>query len=376
MGLHTLMLVSNPVTYDPRVRAEARSLIEHGYRVTVLGWDGAGQAPPEEVIDGARVLRLSNTRYMRLLPYDLLRLRPWWRAAYRRATKLHQEDPFDVMHCHDLDTLPVGVRWKLATGSPLLYDAHEIWGYMVAKDLPSSVASYFLWKEKRLVRHTDQIVTVSEPVKAYFEGIASSPMTVVLNAKPVQATEYQPPDNPVFTVLYIGALNRTRFVLESVEAVATLEGVRLLVGGIGKAPYVASLEARSREIENVEFLGRVPHEDVLPLTSRADAVLAMFDPNDKLTRLGLPNKLFEAMATGRPILVSRDTYLAKFITREGVGLAVEHSKEGVREGLKRLRDDADLRETLGRQALKRAVEEFSWERQQERLLDVYESTVP
>ncbi len=58
-----------------------------------------------------------------------------------------------------------------------------------------------------------------------------------------------------------------------------------------------------------------------------------------------------------------------------MSLAVEHSKEGVREGL-RLRDDEDLRETLGHQAVKRAVEEFSWEREQERLLGVYKSVVP
>lgn len=369
------MIVSNPVTYDPRVTIEAETLSERGYAVTVLGWDREATFPSEEE-DGFRVVRLRNTAYMRLLPRDLLRLRPWWRLAAREARRLHRDTPFAVVHCHDLDTLPSGVGLRRALGVPLIYDAHEIWGYMLARDVPDAIANHFLRKERRLLKSVDAVLTVSAPMRRYYEAVTPAPVTLVLNAKRLPSTSYVPPDNPTFTAVCIGRLNTARFVLELMEVAEELQGVHLVLAGFGEPGYIQAVKARSRQATHVEFRGVIPRADVIPTTQAADAVVCLTNPADRNNAIGVSNKLFEAMAAGRPILASRDTYQAKFINREGVGLAVEHSKEGVREGLTRLRDDANLRETLGRQALKRAVEEFSWERQQERLLTVYESTVP
>lgn len=372
--MHVLMIVSNPVTYDPRVRSEAESLVKHGHHVTVLGWDRESQFVLEEKKNGVEITRLRNTAYMNMLPFDLLRLKPWWRMAYGNALKLHRRDPFHVVHCHDLDTLPTGVWLKRKLGVPLIYDAHEIWGYMVSRSLPSFLANYYLREERRLVKQVDSVITVNEPLKDYFEQITSVPVTIVMNAKPVMSTTYVAPRNDAFTVVYIGTLNDSRFVKDLVDAVHGLTNVRLVIGGIGKPTYVASLAEKCRAAPNANFLGKVPQEDVLPSTSKADAVLSMFDPKDKLTRIGLPNKVFEAMACGRPTLVSKGTYLAEFTEKHGVGLAVEYSVKGVREGIRILRDDQRLCETLGRIALEKAVKRFNWEAEEGRLLAVYDGT--
>ncbi|MFQ5885077.1 MAG: glycosyltransferase, partial [Thermoplasmata archaeon] len=277
-----------------------------------------------------------------------------------------------VVHCHDLDTLPTGVWLKRNLGVPLIYDAHEIWGYMVSRDLPEFLVSHYLRKEKRLVKHVDAVITVNERLKEYFEEITSVPITVVMNAKHAVTTKYVAPRNEAFMVLYVGTLNNSRFLEEIVDAVDGLDGVELAIGGIGKPAYVTELRERCRRAQNVEFLGVVPQEEVLRLTLKVNAVVSLFDPKDPLTRIGLPNKVFESMACGRPIIVSRDTYLAEFTEKHGIGLAVEHSIGGVREGIRRLRDDPRLCETLGKRGLERALGEFNWDRQKERLVGVYE----
>lgn len=364
------MIVSNPVRYDPRVTREAQALTRQGHRVTVLGWDRESSMPETEE-DGVTVVRLRNTTYMRLLRFDLLRLRPWWRLAYRRGVELSREAPFDVVHCHDLDTLPTGVRLKRSWGVPLVYDAHEIWGFMLAQDLPEIVADHFLRKEERLLRQVDAIITVGEPLRRYFERRAAAPVTVVLNAKPVVSENYVPPGNDSLTVLYIGTLKEDRFVEELVSVVGGLPGVRLVTAGIGKPNYVGRLRERAASLENVEFLGRVSQGEVLPLTLQADVIICMADPKNKNSSVGLANKLFEAMASGRPIVVSEGTYQAQFVREHGVGIAVEHSREGMREGLVRLRDDPQLRLALGKRALQKALDEFNWARQERRLMGVY-----
>ena len=366
-----LMVLSNGFTRDPRVANEAESLARNGYEVTVLCWDRNGTLPPEETQNGIRVVRLRNTAWMRLLPYDLFRLRPFWRFALRRALGLHASTPFAAIHCHDLDTLPVGTFFKARTGLPLIYDAHEIWGYLMAQELPGDWGGYYLWKERRLLRSVDRVITVNEPLRAYFEGVTEAPVTIVMNAKPVITTSYVPPRDDLFRVIYIGTLNNSRFVRETVQAVHDLKGTELTLGGIGKPAYVGALQRDCREAPNAEFLGRIPQEEVIPWTQKADAVLCLTDPSDRNSSIALANKQFEAMVCGRPIIVSKGTYLAEFTERHSVGLAVEHSIGGVREGLRRLRDDPRLRETLGRHGLEKALGEFNWTRQEQKLLGVY-----
>ncbi len=370
--VHVLMVVSNPVKFDPRVLNEAKSLVGHGHQVTVIGWDRENEFPLSERTDGVQVLRVRNTPWMRLLPWDLLRLRPWWRLAYRQALAVHREARIDVVHCHDLDTLPTGVWLKRRLGVPLVYDAHEIWGYMVAGDLPAFVANHFLRKERRVLRHVDALILVSEPQKAYFEPLTQAPTTLVLNAKPLVTQEYIPPNNETFTLVSIGTLNEARFLLELVEIVAGLEGTKLVLAGIGKPAYVRQLEERSAASPNVTFLGRLPAEEVLPRTLAADAVVCLTDPADPNNSIATANKQFEAMVTGRPILVSKGTNLEKLTERLGVGLGVGHTREGVRAGIVRLRDNPEERVAMGRKGLAAALEEYNWTRQEQALLGVYE----
>ena len=158
-----------------------------------------------------------------------------------------------------------------------------------------------------------------------------------------------------------------------VRAANALPGVRCLIGGIGRPDYVAMLKEECSKTSNVTFLGRVPFEDVIPMTMKADAVFCMFDPANRNNRIGMPNKLFEAMICGRPIMCTKGIYSGEVTEQEEVGLAVEYNEQALKEALVRLRDDPALRERLGQNGLAAAMREYNWEKQEERLLKLYES---
>ncbi|HTD81152.1 MAG TPA: glycosyltransferase, partial [Thermoplasmata archaeon] len=136
--MRILMFVSNDVVHDPRVLKEARALIAAGHDVTAIGWDRAGSLPGTEERAGLEIHRVRTSGSMRLLWKDLFRNPVWWRRAVHIARGL----PFDAIHCHDLDTLPIGDRLKELTGRPLVYDAHEVFGYMIEADVPKVVVDY------------------------------------------------------------------------------------------------------------------------------------------------------------------------------------------------------------------------------------------
>jgi len=131
-----LMTLANPFTHDPRVYDEAHSLVKAGHEVTVLAWNRYGDNIKNEKINGIDIHRVNNSKLMDSIPYPLFILQLWWNKGYKESLKLYEKYPFDVVHCHDFSSLPIGVKLKKKLGIKLVYDAHEIWGYMVAKTLP------------------------------------------------------------------------------------------------------------------------------------------------------------------------------------------------------------------------------------------------
>jgi glycosyltransferase involved in cell wall biosynthesis len=373
--MKVVMFLSNAFTHDPRVYNEALSLVKAGYKVTVIAWDVEKQNPPEQNWDGIDVIR-PRTRYLpirRYLPlsWTLNRIL-WQRHAYRQALILNEERRLDIIHCHDLDTLGIGIKLKAKFKIPLIYDAHEIYGYMKTRTLPQRIAAIFLWLEERWVRRVDRIINVGEAQKAYFESITDKPISVIMNCKPLQSIEYVPPSSEGdFTVLYIGGLHEPRGILMLVHAVKELAGVSCLIGGIGGPKYIETLKQECSRTSNVTFLGRVPLQEVIPMTQKADVVFCMFDPRDPNSLIGTPNKLFEAMVCGRPIICTKGTYSGEITEQEEVGLAVDYSEHALKDAIIKLRDNPGLREKLGRNALELAITKYNWEKQEEKLLQLY-----
>jgi glycosyltransferase involved in cell wall biosynthesis len=89
-------------------------------------------------------------------------------------------------------------------------------------------------------------------------------------------------------------------------------------------------------------------------------------------RIGAPNKLFEAMAAGKPVIVSRGTFMSEVVEREKCGMSVTYgSAEELLGALQKLRDDPDLRESLGANGLRAAREKYNWSVMKQRLLKLY-----
>lgn len=376
--MNVLMFVANPFTNDPRVYGEATSLIKAGYEVTVVAWDSKRENPPRQTWDGIDIVRVRT----RLSPkygaaswlWNGFNMLLWQRQAYRRALLLNKGLCFDVIHCHDFDTLAIGIMLKRKLKIPLIYDAHEIYGYMMARTFPLRVASIFLWLEKRLVTKTDRIINVHEAQKRYFSTITDRPISIIMNCKPLQSMEYQPADNEGnFTVLYIGVLYKGRATPMLVQAVKRLPGVHCIIGGIGHPDYVQALKEECSRISNVTFLGRVPLDEVMPMTRKSDCVFLMLDPADLNNSIGLGNKQFEAMVCGRPIICAKGTYSGELTEREEVGLAVEYTEEALKQAIIKLRDNPGLREKLGRNALEAAIAKYNWQKEEVKLLELYKS---
>jgi len=366
-----LMILSTPYMVDPRVSKEATSLVEAGHEVQVIEWDRKKDYPTENVAENVNLFRIHNKGLMNILPHDLLRNPFWWYKAYKKGKELHRSGfHFDAVHCHNLDTLLTGVLLKKKFGIKLIYDAHEIFGYMIAREMPSFIVWIAFQLEKQLLRFVDHIITVNEPLLEYFKSISTKPITIIMNCKELVSTEYIPPKTQEFTLIYIGVLHTSRMFPELIDIIGTIHNVILIIAG-KKENLFEEVQQRSKKYPNIKFLGPIPYTEVIPKTLAADAVICIISPQDPNNKIGLANKQFEAMVCGRPIICTKDTYAGHLIEKLSCGLLVDYTKESIREAIVTLRDNPKLCEQLGKNAFTAAQTQYNWGKEKEKLVAIY-----
>ena len=365
-----LMILSNPIITDERPYKEAKTLIEAGNSVTVIIWDRRHEYKSEDVFEGIKLVRIHNKSLMRVLPNDFIRHPLWWRTAYKKGLELRKNGfKFDVVHCHDLDTLYAGVKLKKKTGCKLVYDAHEIFGLT---DMPKIACKAAFLMEKILIKNTDHVIAAYNPIKGYIDSITKNPSTIILNCKDIILDEYKSSNNKIFTICYIGGLVKSRMFPDLVDIIGDIDNVKFVVAGMKSGLY-KEVKERCKKYKNCEFLGQIPAKEVISKTLESNAVICMFDPKEKAHQIGLPNKLFEAMVTGRPIIVTKNVYYSiEFVNAEKMGLSISNEKEEVKNAIITLRDNPELCETFGKNGIKAAKEKYNWETQKKKLLKIYE----
>jgi glycosyltransferase involved in cell wall biosynthesis len=371
--MNILMTLANPFTHDHRVYNEAKSLVDAGHNVTILAWDKTGKHPEKETKDGISIVRSYNSGFMDFLPYDIFCLHWWWRKGCKDAVKLFEETLFDVIHCHDLSSLPIGVKLKKKFDVKLVYDAHEIWGFMVKKDL-------FWWKyyvglEKNIIHWIDALILAEDSYKDYFNLFTDKKMVSILNCKPLQMTDYKASHNSVFTLLYIGTISPPRFLVELAEVTGGIENVRCIIAGGGKKEYLDKVKSTCDSFKNVDFIGKVSPEDVIPKTMQSDVIVCMIDPSNFNNKIATANKQFEAMVCGRPIICTKGTRSGEITKQYDCGLVIEYSEDDLRKAIIKLRDSPELREKLGKNGLQAAIHKYNWGNQEKKLLNVYKNLV-
>lgn len=368
------MLLSKEFSNDSRVNKEAKTLVDSGHEITVVMWDRHGKNLIEEIINKVKVIRIRNNLLMRVLFNDLIRNPFWWRVLYKKCLELFKTKKFcfDVVHCHDLDTLPVGVLLKKKLNVKLVYDAHEIFGYMVLRDQIKIVSSFAFLLEKKLLRFINYLIVAETNYLQYFKKLYHGKITTVLNCEKLLSDEYHSPKNDVFTLVYIGVLNKSRFFPNLIHVIGGIKGVKLVIAG-KKENMFEEVQNLSKQFSNILFLGQIPYSEVLNWTLLGDVILCMINPGDINNKIATANKQFEAMVCGRPIICTKGTRSGDVTNQENCGLVIDYTNEALEEAVKKLRDSPDLCESLGRNALKAAINTYNWKNEEEKLLNLYKN---
>lgn len=380
-GATVLMLLSNTYDPDPRVRNEALTLLEMGCRVRLLAWDRDAKDPAFQNMEGVEVERVQlRSRHGRGTTQIFFYAALYWQML-RRGWKTE----FDVVHSHDLDTLPLGFLLGKGRRKPIVYDSHESFMDMLAGYVNPLVCRVLVGLENFMLRRVDLLITVGEKLRKAFVARGARRTAVVGNWKELaeyRRTEQQNqelrkrlgvPEGAVL-ITCITQLLKNRMIEEFVEAARPFPDVYVMLAGRG------SMEGQIREwaAENrrVLFPGFLHASEVPAYTCASDAVYCGFDPVNGNAQYAAPNKLYEALAAGKPLISPDIGEIGDVVRRFACGVVTPDCSVGaLREAIEQMRD-RQARTEWTENARRLGQTEMNWRKGREVLFAEYSRLTP
>jgi len=400
------LIVSSDVITDSRVMRHARTLGRRGHDVIVLGPKSKETVSKEEMRyfkivrvklrAHERLQRFANSiknRHARIgeMKRGIAAIHatshvPLLRRLFRRSSDIailvsHFLDmniriakacrslDADVYTSNNLDVLLAGVIASSGEkGKYLVYDAHELWTDMSVR-MP--LRAFFYNLEKALIRKADVVTTVNEFIALELaQRYRIQTPEVVHNC--VERSEI-PPSAKYSTkviALYHGVFSSDRGLENLITSSEYLEkDVLLLMRGSGE--IATKLKSLASGRENCQFADPVPPNEVVLRAAEADVGIVPYLPTNLNNYLSSPNKLFEYIQAGIPVVASNLPFLSKIICEEDIGLTFNpYDPKDIASAINTVSREHEL--TRLKQNVRRAAEKWCWEIEEKKLLHIYE----
>lgn len=398
--LRITMLLYGEIEHDSRVQREMSTLVAAGHLVTVATLSASIRAQFQ--LDGAHVVPLTPLRREFMPGADSPYLNGWpastvrrlvdrvsWAKGYASTYRswsqavLRELPAAEVWHGHDLLGLLTARSLQKHYGGGLVHDSHEL--YLEAGSaarLPSPVRALLCRFEGQASRGADAVITVNPSIATELHDRYGVNPVVLMNCPPLLPERKHGKLRDLLglgkrpVVLYHGAIGPGRGVEQLVGAVPHLpaETAIVLLGYGGLARTYAELASEGDYRGRLYVVPAVPIADLPNWVCDADVGVIAFQPVDRNNVLGTPNKLFEYMEAGVPMIVSDFPEMRRIVTETGAGIARDMSSpESVAAAIRELLDEPKEQNVARRRNARMAAENtYNWAAQSEQLLGIYD----
>lgn len=273
-----------------------------------------------------------------------------------------------VVHACDLDTVIPAYIYKLLFRKKLIFDVFD--RYAMAYIPPKYHILYSIVNllEEFVARRADMLVTVSLKLQSTFKSLRD--YCIIMNCPEDSFAEKQHVQNDVFTLVYTGAIVRNRGLERMTAAIKGVSGVELVIAGrvIDKALLDQILGS-----SNIRYKGLLSPEYALLLEADSDAMVILYDLKDPINNFAMPNKLFEAMMFGLPVIANVAEEVIKAVD---CGIVVDYNDiDQIRDAVISIRDDSELRRHFRTNSRKAFLQKYSWTIMEKELYRIYENLV-
>lgn len=355
------ILTSVHSPFDIRIFVkEARSLAKAGYDVSLIA-----QHDKEEIVDGIRILPLSKPKNR----IERMTKTVW--QTYQKALNIDA----DIYHFHDPELIPIGLLLK-RFAKAVVYDVHED---TPRQNLSKPYIPYVFRKPITLMiealetfsaRHFDGVVTATPSINKRFLKLGAN--AVNINNYPLESELYTPGnqwEKKEKIACYIGGIAGIRGALEMVEAIGKTAYRLTLVG-----TFEPGIEDQLKQLhawKQVETLGHIDREGVKATMARSMVGMVIFHPEPNHID-AQPNKIFEYMSAGIPVIASDFSLWKEIFEGSKCGMCVDPlNPEEIAEKVQWIIEHPDKAKEMGDNGRKAVKEKYNWGMEEKKLLYIY-----
>jgi len=382
--MRVCMHVRGVARTDGRVMREATALVAAGFDVSIVDIETDMWRTKNENVDGVHLKHIMKPTWLKAAGSKTARVLRTLQKLVTTTARLCRV-PASIYHAHDINALlPCFIAATLRR-KRLVFDAHEMPLYQFVglnrKILNKLIVRFSVY----MMRSAAGIITVSPPIiEEMAKRYAISDITLVRNILPYQTVpasdrlRQQLKLGPeVRIVLYQGNLQPGRG-LETLVKTAKFLGKDIVIVFLGKecGTTLAELHlliAQEGVADRIKILSPVPYEELLSWTASADIGAITYSPDFSINAyVQLPNKLFEYLMVGLPILASPLPAIADILTTHTVGRVLSSLEpSNIAFEINAMLADTVHLAQMKRNALAVARQDLCWEKERQQIINLY-----
>jgi glycosyltransferase involved in cell wall biosynthesis len=374
--LEVMFLRSTALIHDRRLQSIAATVSSLGYGVRAVGWLRDGQ---ERVRDVAGI----PTEYFTWpAPHgmglsNLFATLLW--QLFVLTHLLRNRSRYDLIHACDFQCVVPALLAGMMCRKKVIYDVFDFFADYVSPGLGSLLRLVRLL-DVRCIGWADGVILPDECRRRQIAPAKPSRLAVICNSHQCGASlsavrTSRPPGATKFRLAYVGILHEVRGINAMIEVIKSRPEWELVLAGFG--PLATGVEAAARRYTNIRYEGRVTPQIGAELMLNADVMFATYDPSFPNHKYSSPNKLFEAMIFGKPLIVARCTGVDRIVKTHRLGAVIEYGDtadlQAVLERYARWSDDE--RFAFAAHSARIYSEHYAWPRMTARLRTLYRSVI-
>lgn len=372
--MRIVFLRSNPVNPDSRVEKEVNSLIKEGYDVKIVAWDrGKKHNFIESILnlDEGRVkiyrcgipATYGGGMRKNIIPLIKFQIKLFqWLYLNRKE--------FDVIHACDFDTALIACIFAKMYKKKLVYDIFDF--YVDSYNVPSYLKKIIKKVDYYVINSANAVIICSEQRKEQIKGSNPKQIIVLHNTPKMYAQKFckLKSCSTNIKIVYVGILSRHRFLEEIVDVIKNNENFEFHVGGFGELERY--FEQMSKKYKNIIYYGKMPYNKTLELEASCDIMVAIYDPKIPNHKYSAPNKFYEALMLGKPIIMAKNTGMSNYVIENDIGEVIEYDKESFKSALENLSKRKSQWKEISNKMQEIYRLNYDWRIMEDRFLKLYE----
>ena len=372
--MNIIYLRSNPVDPDSRVEKEVNALLKAGHSIKILAWDRSSKYRYKKATlrfenGDAEIYRFGiQATFGGGMKKNLLPLLKFQLSIYQWLKK--NINSFDAIHACDFDTAYTSSKIAHKYQKKFIYDIFDY--YVDAFNVPSRIKALIEKKDHAIINHADAVIVCTEKRKEQIAGTNPRKLVIIHNTPPNYDGEELGTLNlskDKVKIVYVGILDEGRLIRETAEIVKSNLDYEYHVAGFGRlAPL---LEEMSIKYDNIFFYGKIPYNQTLELEYNCDIMTALYDPQNPNNYYAAPNKFYEALMLGKPLIMVKDTGMDDIVEKNKIGVVIDYNSKSLADGLSRIIDEMNTWSEISEKMRELYANNYNWVEMEKRLIKLY-----